>query len=64
MDCASSVTDNDDVPHLIVSATGAFKPSPLLDTGQRYGVAITQPGTHDYFCSLHPVMQGKVVVTR
>jgi plastocyanin len=25
---------------------------------------LTVPGTYDYFCSLHPKMQGKIIVRR
>jgi len=61
----TSVTwvNGDDVPHLIASAAGGFKSSTVLDTGQRFTVTFTKPGTYSYFCSLHPMMQGKVVVT-
>jgi 3',5'-cyclic-AMP phosphodiesterase len=55
--------NNDDVPHLIVSVRSAFKPSPVLDTGQRYSASVARAGTYDYFCSLHPKMQGKIIVT-
>jgi 3',5'-cyclic-AMP phosphodiesterase len=55
--------NSDDVPHLIVSTQGAFKSSPVLDSDQRYTATLTKPGTFDYFCSLHPKMQGKIVVT-
>jgi plastocyanin len=54
--------NRDDVPHLIVNVQNRFKQSPLLDTDQRYGATLTTPGTYDYFCSLHPKMQGKIVV--
>ena len=54
--------NNDDVPHLIVNVQGAFKPSSVLDTDQRFSAALNKPGTYDYFCSLHPKMQGKIVV--
>jgi plastocyanin len=54
--------NNDDVPHLIVNVQGAFKPSSVLDTDQRFSVTLGKPGTYDYFCSLHPKMQGKIVV--
>ena len=54
--------NNDDVPHLIVSARGNFKSSSVLDTGQRYSAAMGTAGTFDYFCSLHPKMQGRIVV--
>ncbi|MDQ6633241.1 MAG: cupredoxin family copper-binding protein [Gemmatimonadota bacterium] len=54
--------NSDDVPHLIVSTRNAFKASPVLDTDQRYAVAIGKSGTYEYFCSLHPKMQGRIVV--
>lgn len=54
--------NKDDVPHLIVSTQGKFKPSTVLDTDQVFSVALNQPGTYDYFCSLHPMMQGKIIV--
>jgi hypothetical protein len=61
----TSVTwvNGDDVPHLIASADGRFKSSTVLDTGQRFTVTFAKAGTYSYFCSLHPMMQGKVVVT-
>ena len=52
------------VPHVIVSAENRFKPSPVLDTDQRFGVTLTQRGSYSYFRSLHPKMQGTVVVDR
>jgi Icc protein len=54
--------NNDDVPHLIVSTQNKFRQSQVLDTNQRFAVTLTKPGTYDYFCSLHPMMQGKVIV--
>ena len=54
--------NKDDVPHLIVSTQGKFKPSTVLDTDQGFSVTLAQPGTYDYFCSLHPMMQGKIIV--
>ena len=61
----TSVTwvNDDDVPHLIASSEGRFKSSTVLDTGQRFSVTFAKAGTYSYFCSLHPKMQGKVVVT-
>ena len=56
--------NNDDVPHLIASSKNAFKASSVLDTDQRFSTTFTTPGTYDYFCALHPKMQGSVVVTR
>ncbi|MEP6494100.1 MAG: cupredoxin domain-containing protein [bacterium] len=54
--------NNDDVPHLIVNVQNKFKQSPVLDTDQRYATTLTKPGTYNYFCSLHPKMQGTIIV--
>jgi plastocyanin len=54
--------NNDDVPHLIVNVEHRFKQSPVLDTGQHYSAALGKAGTYKYFCSLHPMMQGTIVV--
>jgi 3',5'-cyclic-AMP phosphodiesterase len=56
--------NRDDVPHKIQSADNRFAGSPLLDTKGVYSVGFPESGEFPYFCSLHPVMQGKVVVTR
>jgi plastocyanin len=57
-------TNHDDVPHQIVSSDGRFPPSPVLDTGQCYEHVFEKPGEYPYFCSIHPTMTGKVVVSR
>ena len=56
--------NRDDVPHKIQSADNRFAASPLLDTKGQYSVSFPESGEFPYFCSLHPVMQGKVVVTK
>jgi plastocyanin len=56
--------NDDDVPHLIVSARAQFKQSGILDTDQRFSAKLDRAGTYDYFCSLHPKMQGQIIVTR
>jgi plastocyanin len=55
--------NGDVVPHLIVIVQGRFKQSPVLDTDQRYSVTIKAAGTYNYFCSLHPKMQGTIIAT-
>jgi 3',5'-cyclic-AMP phosphodiesterase len=55
--------NNDDVPHLIVNVQNRFRQSPVLDSDQRFSTTLTKAGTYDYFCSLHPMMQGKIIVT-
>lgn len=56
-------TNRDDIPHTV---TGADDPRTIrsqpLDTGDSFGFTFGKPGTHRYFCSLHPHMQGIVVV--
>jgi plastocyanin len=56
-------TNRDDIPHTV---TAAEDPrglrSPALDTGETYSRVFSAPGTYHYFCSLHPRMQGIVVV--
>ena len=54
--------NDDDIPHTIVETKGKFH-SPALDTEDKYGFTFATPGTFEYFCSLHPQMKGKVVVT-
>ena len=53
----------DDVPHLVASTKGAFKSSPVIDTDQRFSTTFATTGTYDYYCALHPTMQGRIVVT-
>ncbi len=55
--------NRDDIPHTITDAAAkrAFK-SPALDTGDSFSTVFTTRGTYWYFCSLHPHMQGTVVV--
>jgi plastocyanin len=56
--------NDDDVPHKIQSSDNRFRGSPLLDTKGVYSVDFKESGEFPYFCSLHPTMQGKIVVTR
>jgi plastocyanin len=56
-------TNRDDIPHTV---TDADHPRDIrshpLDTGDSYSRTFTAAGTYHYFCSLHPHMQGTVVV--
>jgi plastocyanin len=36
----------------------------VLDSGESYSFTFVTPGTYPYFCSIHPHMTGKVVVTQ
>jgi len=53
--------NEDDIPHTIASAAGLFK-SKALDTDDSFSFTFTQPGSYEYFCSLHPRMTGTIVV--
>jgi len=54
-------TNNDDVPHTVVSDDKLFK-SKALDTDDKFSYTFTKPGTYNYFCSVHPKMTAKIVV--
>jgi plastocyanin len=55
-------TNRDDIPHTVVSTDKVFK-SKVLDTDGKFSYTFTKPGEYPYFCSIHPKMTGKVVVT-
>ena len=54
-------TNNDDIPHTVTSEDRVLH-SPPLDTGDSYDFVFAKPGRYPYFCSLHPHMQGIVIV--
>lgn len=56
-------TNKDEVPHSVVSADKRFTQSGGLDTGDKYSYTFKDAGSYEYFCSLHPFMKGKIVVT-
>lgn len=56
-------TNRDDIPHTVTAAEDPHATrSPPLDTGESYTRLFARSGTFHYFCSLHPAMQGMVVV--
>jgi plastocyanin len=54
-------TNQDDIPHTVVSTDQIFK-SKTLDTDDKFTTTLTKPGTYPYFCSIHPKMTGTVIV--
>ena len=36
--------------------------SQALDTDEKFSFTFQEPGTYEYFCSVHPKMTGKIVV--
>jgi plastocyanin len=56
--------NDDDAPHTVLgSDPGSPLRSAALDTGDKYSVTLSRPGTYKYFCSLHPHMTGVVTVS-
>ncbi len=54
--------NHDDAPHVVMSTEKRFK-SPVLDTDEKFSHSFDAPGTYQYFCSLHPRMTGRIVVS-
>lgn len=55
--------NKDDVPHTIISVDHKFK-SQALDTDEKFSFTFKDPGTYEYFCSVHPKMTGKIIVVK
>jgi amicyanin len=53
--------NHDDIPHNVINKDRAFR-SKALDTDDSYSFTFASAGTYDYFCGLHPHMQGKIIV--
>ena len=53
--------NHDDVPHTVVSPDKKFRSKPL-DTDDQFSFTFTNVGTYSYFCSVHPMMIGKIIV--
>jgi plastocyanin len=54
-------TNKDDVPHTVVNVDKKFR-SKVLDTDETFSFTFPDPGTYEYFCSVHPKMTGKIIV--
>jgi len=55
-------TNRDEEPHVVTSAGAMFPSSKALDTGDRYAFTFSKPGTYTYYCSIHPMMVGTIIV--
>jgi amicyanin len=53
--------NHDDIPHNVVNKDKVFR-SKALDTDDAFSFTFANAGTFDYFCGLHPYMQGKIIV--
>jgi 3',5'-cyclic-AMP phosphodiesterase len=54
-------TNHDDIPHNVVSTERKFF-SPVLDTDQNFSFRFQEPGSYPYYCKIHPMMTGTIVV--
>lgn len=55
-------TNRDEEPHVVVSAGKQFAASRALDTSDSYAVTFDHPGTYTYYCAIHPMMVGTIIV--
>ena len=60
-------TNMDGVPHTVtLGSRGVPEPgfdSGLIGPGQSFALKFDRPGTYSFTCTLHPAMNGKIVVT-
>lgn len=57
-----TVTNNDGVAHTLTASSGGFDTG-SIDGGTAVAFsAPSTPGTYDFFCTIHPSMQGRLVV--
>lgn len=54
--------NGDSNPHTVTDKGRVFR-SAGLDTGDSFSYTFTSPGAFTYFCTIHPMMIGKIVVT-
>ena len=54
--------NKDEMPHTVTDRGRIFR-SAALDTGDSFSHTFTKPGEFTYFCTLHPFMSAKIVVT-
>src|SRR4051812_26924400 len=53
--------NEDESPHTVTDNGKIFRSS-ALDTGDRFSYTFAQPGEFTYYCTMHPMMVGKIVV--
>jgi plastocyanin len=56
-------TNDDSVDHNVVAKAGEDFKSDTFGKGGTYSYTLDEAGTIDYVCTLHPGMDGKIVVT-
>ncbi|MFJ2687576.1 MULTISPECIES: cupredoxin family copper-binding protein [unclassified Pseudomonas] len=55
--------NDDEIPHTVAETHKVFR-SGALDTNDSFSYVFNTPGEFEYFCSLHPQMIGKIVVSQ
>lgn len=55
-------TNKDGSGHTVTSNDGTLK-SKLLGQGEKFEFVFSKAGTYDYFCTPHPFMQAKIIVS-
>jgi plastocyanin len=53
--------NHDDIVHTVTSQDKTFASSPL-DTNDHFSFRFTTPGTYAYYCAIHPIMTGQIIV--
>jgi len=53
--------NNDDSPHFVLS-TDKFFSSTAMDTNDKFTFKFSTPGNYKYFCKIHPMMTGTIIV--
>ena len=56
-------TNHDDVDHTVSSDDGTTFNSSAFGQGQTFQFTAGPPGTHTYFCRIHPFMRATLTVT-
>jgi plastocyanin len=54
--------NRDDAPHAII-IPALKQHSAMLDTDEKFDAAMDRPGKYAYFCGVHPMMTGEIIVT-
>lgn len=52
----------DKVPHQIEGVALKDLKGPVMGYGLTYSFTFNEVGTYDYFCAIHPMMKGKIIV--
>ena len=55
--------NQDDLPHTVVIPDMKVS-SAMMDTDESYEADFEKPGEYKYFCGVHPMMTGKVIVAQ